>query len=859
MKKIIKTLLVVTLVVLAVLALASCQEDPCKDGHTMEAIAEKLATCTENGWSAGVVCKVCGYEERRSFVLEAKGHKWVDADCETPKTCSVCDATEGEALGHSFTDLVPAKAPTCEAKGYTEHRECYVCGKPNEEYAVVEATGHTWANVEAKDPTCTEAGYTAHKACETCGATDGKQVVPTAHKVGEDGVCTGCGYVIVDTAEELIAAIAVSNNKVIVLAGTYAVVTNADKGTFGLAAGVELVGQGEVVIEGTLSGTLENLTLKNIHIKSGNAQRWAYAKGTLVFENVTFEATSVYALHFDGITAGTTVLYKDCTIIGWAAMSGSPESVTFDGCTVKGNGTYGAIRTYFDATIKNCTFDVANVNTEDVYQDGIHAVNDAVVTVENCTNLNGEMKDIIETSGNSYVVLDGESIHTHKFVDVAGKDATCTEAGYTAHKACACGETEGKETVAASEHAWNEGEVTTAPTCTVAGVKTFTCTFEGCGETKTEAVEATGEHADANGDYKCDGCATAMLPADGEALTVAQALAIAKLMGDDSYTTQKYYITGEIVSVGNTTYGNLTIKDATGELYIYGVWAWNSACTGSDGRYDSFSYKPVTGDEITIYGVIGNYKSDPQMKNTWLDEVVAHEHDYTSVVTDPTCTKGGYTTHTCTICNAYVVDTEVEALGHTTTNGTCERCEQVIGSGAPSYDTFTADFSSLNKNTTYGTYTTTDKMWTAKNAQVLQGGTADNSNNGTYTVIGGAAARAIVLNGKTSAKGVLTSATISGGISNLTFKYTNFYAESNGVDITVTIKQNGTVVASKKLDNNSVTKLASYTFEWDLASEGVAVTGDFVIEITNNSPSDNTGNKDRVGIWNIEWTNNPEA
>ena len=40
-----------------------------------------------------------------------------------------------------------------------------------------------------------------------------------------------------------------------------------------------------------------------------------------------------------------------------------------------------------------------------------------------------------------------------------------------------------------AEHVWDEGEVTTPPTCTVAGVKTYTCL---CGATKTEEVEALG-------------------------------------------------------------------------------------------------------------------------------------------------------------------------------------------------------------------------------------------------------------------------------------------------------------------------------------------------------------------------------
>ena len=316
------------------------------------------------------------------------------------------------------------------------------------------------------------------------------------------------------TSLEEALSVAVEGDTVYVLAGTYAMPA--------MKAGITIEGVGSVLFEGTLTGTLKNLTLKNIHIKGGNAQRWAYAEGELVFENVTFEATSVYALHFDGIVEGTTILYKDCTIIGWAAMSGSPASVTFDGCTIKGNGTYGLIRTYFNATIKNCTFDVSNVNTEDVYQDGIHAVNDAVVTVENCTNLNGEMKAIIETSGNSYVVLDGESIHTHKYTAGTAVDPTCTEAGYTPYT-CACGHTYNGDEVAALGHtAGAEATCTTAQTCTVCGDELVaalghtwadaTCeaakTCSVCGATDGEALGHVWENC------ACTGC-DAVLPTLG--------------------------------------------------------------------------------------------------------------------------------------------------------------------------------------------------------------------------------------------------------------------------------------------------------------------------------------------------------
>ena len=164
-----------------------------------------------------------------------------------------------------------------------------------------------------------------------------------------------------------------------------------------------IIGTGNVEFTNTLSGTLNNTTIKNVHIKAGNAQRWAYSRGDVVFENCTFEATSIYAIHYDGLN-GATITYKDCTIIGWAAIGSGATHVTFDGCTFKGNGTYGLIRLYSEGTIKNCTFDVADVNTNDIYQDGIHAV-DCTITVENITNVNGEVDDLFNVSGTGKIDL----------------------------------------------------------------------------------------------------------------------------------------------------------------------------------------------------------------------------------------------------------------------------------------------------------------------------------------------------------------------------------------------------------------------------------------------------------------------
>ena len=80
--------------------------------------------------------------------------------------------------------------------------------------------------------------------------------------------------------------------------------------------------------------------------------------------------------------------------------------------------------------------------------------------------------------------------HTEK--TVVGKPATCTETGLTDGISCSvCGTViKAQEEIPAKGHRWNEGEITTAPTCENAGVRTYTCTV--CNATKTEAIDATG-------------------------------------------------------------------------------------------------------------------------------------------------------------------------------------------------------------------------------------------------------------------------------------------------------------------------------------------------------------------------------
>ena len=80
------------------------------------------------------------------------------------------------------------------------------------------------------------------------------------------------------------------------------------------------------------------------------------------------------------------------------------------------------------------------------------------------------------------------------------KEPSCTEAGVKTYSCPVCGGTK-TETIAALEHDWDAGTVTKEPSCTEAGVKTYSCSR--CEETKTEEIAALG-HSFTNYVYNND-------------------------------------------------------------------------------------------------------------------------------------------------------------------------------------------------------------------------------------------------------------------------------------------------------------------------------------------------------------------
>ncbi len=78
---------------------------------------------------------------------------------------------------------------------------------------------------------------------------------------------------------------------------------------------------------------------------------------------------------------------------------------------------------------------------------------------------------------------------------------------------------------------------------------------------------------------------------------------IGNALADNAQTDKNYYVRGTVVSVTNTTYGNLTIDDGKGNtLYVYGVYDK----TGSI-RYDGLNDPPRVGDTVVLCGPVKKY------------------------------------------------------------------------------------------------------------------------------------------------------------------------------------------------------------------------------------------------------------
>ena len=222
------------------------------------------------------------------------------------------------------------------------------------------------------------------------------------------------------------------------------------------------------------------------------------AIGDLAFESckaltaapIPETVTEIGASAFTGCTALTDVTIP-------AGVSTIPDGC-FRGCTaladidLPGTVTHVGHNAFTDcAALK----DVRCYGAAPAVEPGnseAHSFEPATVTI----HYNPAMNWTLDADGKwqGYTVSDkGACLHADYGTTERTVPATCGEAGRVDTICSNCGEVVStRELPPTGAHDWDGGTVTTAPTETTPGVRTYTCTV--CGQTRTEAIPATGAH-----------------------------------------------------------------------------------------------------------------------------------------------------------------------------------------------------------------------------------------------------------------------------------------------------------------------------------------------------------------------------
>lgn len=282
----------------------------------------------------------------------------------------------------------------------------------------------------------------------------------------------------------------------------------------------------------------------------------------------------------DGCFQGCIAL-KDMKLPGTVTRVGHN---TFTGCTALGDvRCYGAPPTVQPAGAAEHSFEPAIVtihyNPDPVYGWTLGA--------------DGKWQGYTVSSKGAY-------LHTGYGTHENTVPATCGEAGRTETICDNCGEvTATKEIPATGAHTWDNGTVTTEPTETTPGVRTFTCAV--CGQTRTETIPATGKH-----DYQFTRNVAPTCTTDGY----------------DLYTCS---------GCGATEKRNS--KPALGHK-------WDSGTVTTEPTETTPGVRTYT---CTVCG---------EVKTEAIPATGAHTHkwDAGKVTTEPTATTPGVRTYTCTIC-----------------------------------------------------------------------------------------------------------------------------------------------------------------------------------------------------------------
>ena len=311
------------------------------------------------------------------------------------------------------------------------------------------------------------------------------------------------------------------------------------------------------------------------------------------------------------------------------------SKVTVPTCTAQGYTTH---------TCSRC-FD----SYKDTYTNATgHSYTSKVTTAATCTK-NGVKTFTCSKCNNSYTEAIAATGHT-EVVDKA-VSATCTTAGKTEGSHCSvCNALiKAQTTVPATDHSYTS-KVTTAATCTKAGVKTFTCSK--CNHSYTEAIAATG-HTEVIDKAVAATCTTAG-KTEGSHCSVCNAV----IKAQTTVPATGHSYTSKVTTAATCTKAGVKTFTCSKCNHSY---TEAIAATGHTEVVD----KAVAATCTTAGKTEGSHCSVCNAVIKAQTTIPATGHSYTSkVTTAATCTKAGVKTFTCSKCSHSYTEA-IAATGHT--------------------------------------------------------------------------------------------------------------------------------------------------------------------------------------------------
>ena len=435
------------------------------------------------------------------------------------------DGDDTSACEHtSLSSFETVKTATCTQDG-EKSRHCLAEGCDYVETVKIPKLGHALKTQPAKEATCTEEGLTSYETCSRCSYATTPTVIdklehipskawkngpaPTCYQDGERyKVCTVC-----DTVVETEVRPATGKHTFGAWNETLAP-TCTENGSKTRGCTTDGCTHTETVTIDALGHDMDdgvvtaNPTCTEAGVKTFTCQR----------DFGHTETEDIDALGHSGDDM-VVEIYPTCTETGLqhGVCGVCGETLEDDVIPALGHdmddGVVTTNPTCTEAGVKTftCQRDCGHTETEAVDALG-HDIDDGVVTT-NPTCTEAGVKTFTCQRDCGHTETEVVSALGHELEDVEGKDATCTEAGYTAYKDCArCDYTDGKTAIYALGHDMGDLIETAPPTCSAPGVMTATCK-RGCGYTETEQTNVLAHRVgawrfttDGARERVCSGC-----------------------------------------------------------------------------------------------------------------------------------------------------------------------------------------------------------------------------------------------------------------------------------------------------------------------------------------------------------------